>query len=98
MNKLQTALKTIAPFFLGILLLSSCEKDDNPTPATSNTITDVIVADPNFSTLESAVLIADLETTLSGPGPFTVFAPDNSAFTASGITNDVLNSLTSTEV
>ena len=98
MNKLQTALKTIAPFFLGILLLASCEKDDNPTPATGNTITDVIVADPNFSTLESAVLIANLQTTLSGPGPFTVFAPDNSAFTASGITNDVLNSLNSTEV
>ena len=39
-------------------------------------------ADPDFSILVEAVVAADLATTLSGPGPFTVFAPTNAAFAA----------------
>lgn len=35
---------------------------------------------PNLSTLVEAVTAADLVETLSGEGPFTVFAPDNAAF------------------
>ncbi len=35
---------------------------------------------PDFSTLVTAVKAADLAATLSGPGPFTVFAPNNAAF------------------
>ncbi|MBA4808585.1 fasciclin domain-containing protein [Brevundimonas sp.] len=34
----------------------------------------------NLSTLVAAVQAADLVETLQGPGPFTVFAPDNAAF------------------
>ncbi len=45
---------------------------------------DTIVANaskaPNLSTLVAAVTAADLGETLSGAGPFTVFAPDNAAF------------------
>lgn len=37
---------------------------------------------PLFSSLVSAVVSADLTTTLSGAGPFTVFAPTNEAFAA----------------
>lgn len=37
-------------------------------------------AAPNLSTLVAAVKAADLVATLSGPGPFTVFAPTNEAF------------------
>jgi len=37
-------------------------------------------AAPNLTTLVSAAKGADLIATLSGPGPFTVFAPDNDAF------------------
>ncbi|MES2849548.1 MAG: fasciclin domain-containing protein [Bacteroidota bacterium] len=66
---------------------TSCKKDDPaPTPV-SNTITDQVVAGATFSTLEAAVIKAGLAATLSGTGPFTVFAPDNAAFTASGITS-----------
>lgn len=36
----------------------------------------------NLTTLVAAVQAADLAATLSGPGPFTVFAPPNSAFDA----------------
>jgi uncharacterized surface protein with fasciclin (FAS1) repeats len=69
-----------------IFTTTSCKKDD-PAPAADNTITGKVVADANFSTLEAAVLKAKLEGTLQGAGPFTVFAPDNAAFTASGITS-----------
>jgi uncharacterized surface protein with fasciclin (FAS1) repeats len=37
---------------------------------------------PTFSVLVEAVVAADLATPLSAPGPFTVFAPTNAAFTA----------------
>jgi transforming growth factor-beta-induced protein len=48
-------------------------------PQTSN-IVELAVANPQFSILVEAVLAADLAETLSGPGPFTVFAPTNDAF------------------
>ena len=40
------------------------------------------VATPDLSTLVTAVKAADLVSTLSSPGPFTVFAPTNEAFAA----------------
>merc|ERR1711907_799934 len=46
----------------------------------SNTIVDIAVSDPEFSTLVAALKAADLVGTLSGTGPFTVFAPTNAAF------------------
>ncbi len=50
--------------------------------AASNTIVDVAVADGRFNTLVAAVTAADLAGTLSGEGPFTVFAPTDDAFAA----------------
>ena len=47
-----------------------------------NTVVDIIVNSPDHETLEAAVIAADLATTLSGPGPFTVFAPTDDAFDA----------------
>ncbi len=46
----------------------------------TNTIVANAAAAPNLTTLVAAVKAADLVTTLSGPGPFTVFAPTNEAF------------------
>lgn len=48
----------------------------------SQTIVDVAVADGRFNTLVAAVTAADLVETLSGEGPFTVFAPTDDAFAA----------------
>lgn len=48
----------------------------------SNTIVDVAVADGRFTTLVAAVQAAGLVETLSGEGPFTVFAPTDDAFAA----------------
>ncbi|NDJ51999.1 MAG: fasciclin domain-containing protein [Chloroflexi bacterium] len=55
------------------------------------TITDIVVAESQFSTLEAAVVTAGLAETLAGPGPFTVFAPTNDAF--SKLPADLLNAL-----
>ena len=52
------------------------------TPAAAGTIVDVAAANADFSTLVAAVKAAGLADTLSGPGPFTVFAPTNEAFAA----------------
>ena len=43
-------------------------------------IVEVASGNDNFTTLVAAVVAADLAGTLSGDGPFTVFAPTNDAF------------------
>lgn len=50
------------------------------TPAATGNIVAVAQGNGDFSTLVSAVTAAGLGETLSGPGPFTVFAPTNAAF------------------
>lgn len=78
---------------MAIPALSSCDKDDdNVTPAV-NTITDKVAADANFSLLKQAVVRAGLDGTLKGTGPFTVFAPDDAAFAASGINSAAIDAL-----
>ena len=44
------------------------------------TIVETAVADGRFTTLVAAVQAAKLDGALSGPGPFTVFAPTDDAF------------------
>jgi uncharacterized surface protein with fasciclin (FAS1) repeats len=44
------------------------------------TVVAIAAGNPDFSTLVAAVKAAGLAETLSGPGPFTVFAPTNEAF------------------
>jgi uncharacterized surface protein with fasciclin (FAS1) repeats len=45
-------------------------------------IVDAVVGTPSLSTLKDLVTAAELVGTLQGAGPFTVFAPDNDAFTS----------------
>lgn len=51
-----------------------------PTSASTNSIVDVLAANPNYSTLVAAVTAAGLADDLSASGSFTVFAPTNGAF------------------
>jgi uncharacterized surface protein with fasciclin (FAS1) repeats len=46
------------------------------------TIVEIAAGNPDFSTLVAAVEAAGLAETLSGEGPYTVFAPTNEAFAA----------------
>ncbi len=90
----------LSSFLLATLLIltfSACKKD-NPDPIVDTTIAGVVSSNADFSLLKTAVVKADLVSTLSGAGPFTVFAPNNSAFAASGITSDVLNTLSSAQL
>jgi transforming growth factor-beta-induced protein len=58
------------------------------------TVAEAVTADPDFSTLLTAVKAAGLVDTLNGAGPYTVFAPTNAAFakvpkeTLDGLLND----------
>ena len=57
----------------------------------SQTIVDTAVSNKDFSTLVTALKAADLVGALSSEGPFTVFAPNNSAFAK--IDSETLGSL-----
>jgi len=73
---------------IAALTLSACSSDSEETMDTAaeetavGTIVDVAVGAGNFTTLVAAVTAADLVETLSGEGPFTVFAPTDDAFAA----------------
>ena len=51
-----------------------------PEEDESTTVVDIVVNSENHTTLEAAVVAAGLVETLSGDGPFTVFAPTDAAF------------------
>lgn len=77
-----------APMLASALALAACgEGTETAEPDTAmtetaeaNTVADVAMGNPDFSTLVSAIQAAKLGETLSGTGPFTVFAPNNAAF------------------
>ncbi len=48
--------------------------------ASAKTVVDIAVSSPDHTTLVAAVKAAGLVETLSGAGPFTIFAPTNAAF------------------
>ena len=61
-------------------MLAACGGGDDDVAARN--IVQTAQADARFSILVEAVVAADLASTLSAPGPFTVFAPTNTAFAA----------------
>ncbi len=81
-------MKTIIKYFslstfalASVLLLSSCDKDEDPQPEIDKqSIVEIASGDANFSILVEALVKADLVTALQGAGPFTVLAPTNDAF------------------
>jgi transforming growth factor-beta-induced protein len=84
-------------FIVLSLVLAACASPSTPTAAptampepttapteepASQTIVDIAIADGRFTTLVAAVQAAGLAETLSGEGPYTVFAPTDEAFAA----------------
>lgn len=63
-------------------LLEVYEFGSVPAGATSQMISGLAAANPNLSTLATALRVAGLDSTLAAGGPFTVFAPTNAAFAA----------------
>ncbi len=87
--KLRTVAAGIVLFLLAFLLCAGCTQPVTPPATPSPTATPVppeknivetAIADGRFTTLVTAVGAAGLVDTLSGPGPFTVFAPPDDAF------------------
>lgn len=77
-------LRLLSAFLLllmGSAGLFSCDKDDDDATPDQDIV--AFVADnPDYELLAAAVVKADLAGILSGPGPFTVFAPNDDAFQA----------------
>ena len=90
----------LRPGLYGMVLLGlgigalACSDDDDPAPTNNNTNNNnnntatpnivELAQDAGLSSLVSAVTTAGLTSALEGPGPLTVFAPTNDAFTALG--------------
>lgn len=63
-----------------------------PLGSNSDNLLDVAAQSGDFSILIAALTAADLVETLQGPGPFTIFAPTDAAFSAlpAGMVADLL--------
>src|SRR5664279_4144526 len=96
---LKNVLAAAAAGVLFLSMATACKKDSTPTtPPADNTITGIVSSNASFSLLKSAVIKADLATTLSSTGPFTVFAPSDTAFTGSGINAATIAALPADEL
>lgn len=92
MNKLTIVLASAASLAIAACAEETAEPTTEDTAAMNDqmanetaeagTIVEVAQDNPDFSTLVSAVTTAELGETLSGEGPYTVFAPTNAAFEA----------------
>ena len=58
--------------------------DDGSCQYATNTVYDIVVTSPDHGVLEVGIDTCGLDGYLSGPGPFTVFAPTDAAFNALG--------------
>jgi uncharacterized surface protein with fasciclin (FAS1) repeats len=76
----------IAAIALGVLAVTvsaapvAAQTSPTTTAASSPNVVQIAASNPDFSTLVTAVTQAQLAATLSGEGPFTIFAPTNEAF------------------
>jgi len=83
---MKNYLKLILGLFALSFFIFSCDDNDDDTMMQSEKSIAALVADtPNLSLLKTAVVRAGLVETLSASGTFTVFAPTNEAFAATGL-------------
>jgi len=76
-----TAVPTYVENQQGVAIIRTVNVTATPTAASPmKTIVETAVADGRFTTLVAALQAAKLDGALSGPGPFTVFAPTDDAF------------------
>lgn len=74
---------------VSLIGFSACQDDEGPMTPEQQNVVEIAAEDPNFNTLSSAIEEADLATTLSSDGPFTIFAPTDAAFGSFLIDNDL---------
>jgi uncharacterized surface protein with fasciclin (FAS1) repeats len=81
MKRLLLCLAAVPALGLAVTLLSPAAADEHEAKD-KKTIVETAIAAKDFKTLVTAVKAAELVETLSGEGPFTVFAPTDEAFKA----------------
>ena len=86
------AIPTVIAAFL--VIMSSCNKDDDDIPTISGLVSDR----SSFTTLNAAVIKGGLVAKLNGTEQLTLLAPTNDAFDAAEITSAVLEGLPSNDV
>ncbi len=74
--------KSFLILMVTVIISISCNLDDgvDTIPIPDSTLIELISGDTNLSSLSTALERADLVTTLQGNGPFTILAPDDTAF------------------
>ncbi len=76
-------MRLLSLFVASAMLFGAACGDDTTDPVPQpGTIAAAVAADPQFSTLKTALDAAELTAVFQGSGPFTVFAPTNAAFEA----------------
>ena len=105
MKKIYNSFKFILPLIVLVVVVStSCNKDvpaAMPIVSTSvgSTIGDILTTNPNFTILRAAVTKAGMLAAVSDKNnQFTVFAPSDAAFIASGIPLAAINALPAASV
>ncbi len=92
----------VAILSLFTIAIASCSSSDSATPIVNpptgptQNIVQIAQATPSLSRLVEAVTKANLGGILSGAGTFTVFAPDNAAFDAAGLSSTAIAAITAT--
>jgi uncharacterized surface protein with fasciclin (FAS1) repeats len=77
---MRTRIALLMVMLVGVAAVASSAPAGTGESAASKTVVGVAAGDKRFSTLVTLVKQAGLAKTLSGKGPFTVFAPTNAAF------------------
>lgn len=95
LKKIQSA--GLLALLVPALLLTSCNDDDDNDAQPEQTIAQVVNTNPDFSLLRAAVQRANLGNALSS-GNLTVFAPNNAAFQAAGLSENAISALTPEQV
>lgn len=72
--------KTLAAAVLAAVAAGNATAGHHEMEKKPGTVVEVAAGNADFETLVAAVKAAGLAETLSGPGPFTVFAPTDAAF------------------
>ncbi|MDA0811820.1 MAG: fasciclin domain-containing protein [Verrucomicrobia bacterium] len=78
--KKTIALSLASAAFIGAFAISSNADQKKEKPAAQQTVVEIAGGNESFKTLVTAIKAAGLAETLSGDGPFTVFAPTDEAF------------------
>ena len=88
----MTCRRFVAPLVL-VVALAACSSSSKTTSTTvphtpttlgsagPQTVIDTVAHDPNLATVATVLNVGGLLSTVAGKGPYTLFAPDNIAFT-----------------